>query len=158
MFVRLVFHLHLNRCCLWSLTEEAFAHRRALAVCPAHRFTSAAKKASDMCRGVCVTFSHQQTASLRLQRLKSGLKQACCPFPFHFTSITPNRGDQQRLNYVMLGLDLRPEMLPNQLPKCRLERFVINNFNYSSIANCFSMESLELFCHQFCGTFFGVLI
>lgn len=73
-----------------------------------------------------------------------GLKQACSPFPFHFTSITPNRGDQQRLNYVMLGLDLRPEMLPSQLPKCR---FVINNFNYSTIANSFSIERLEIFSH-----------
>lgn len=152
MFVRLVFNRHLNRCCLWSLTD-----RRALAVCPAHRFTSAPKR-HQLCAEVCVTFSHQQTASLRLQRLVSGLKQASSPFPFHFTPITPNRGDQQRLNYVTLGLDLRPEMLPSQLPKCRLERFVINNFNYSSIANCFSIESLEIFSHQFCGTFFGVLI
>lgn len=157
MFVHLVFNLHLNRCCSWSLTERAIT-------CSCTGLMEVTTGSWSWCLFYTTEFHlfnlkdidrisdsqiHIQNSSLfcymkrtdsasllltstlycsGLQRLiLPGLKLACSPFHFDFTSITPNRGCQQRLNYVMLDLG-GPEMLSRQLTKCTLEGFVINNF------------------------------
>lgn len=153
MFVRLVFNLHLNRCCLWLLTD-LLKHRSpqdisSMSASQIYIWNSSLTGGRCMWRTESASpFLTSKAHSLRLQRLISTrLKSARRPSPFDFTSITPNRGYQRCLNYVMLDLDLRPEMLSSQLPKCTLEPFIINNVNYSSIANCFSMETLQIFSH-----------
>lgn len=93
----------------------------------------------------CITVLSSTLDCSGLQRLiLTGLKLACSPFHFAFTSITPKRGCQQRLNYVMLDLG-GPEMLSRQLAKRTLEAFVINNCNYNNIAKCLSTETLQIF-------------
>lgn len=161
MFVHLVFNLHLNRCCSWSLTERAITcsctglmevTTGSWLWCLFYTTEFHLLTLKGYWQDIWLTDSYPEhiisssffcymkrtdSASLLLtstlycsglQRLiLTGLKLACSPFHFDFTSITPNRGCQQRLNYVMLDLG-GPEMLSRQLTKCTLEGFVINNF------------------------------